>query len=340
MKKTAQIIMIILTSSMIQMIYGQDNISQLLNAGLNDATLFTKSYIKPASEGLIYSMSNSWYTTVQAKKLGQFEISIQGNLSFVKNEDQKFMLNTNDYENIIFKNGPAQQKVATVFGENDPDIYMMISYTAPDGTVIEEEIELPQGLGSSGVNFIPNAGLQGSVGLIKGTEIKARFLPKLKIEDASLSSYGFALQHEITSWIPGGSVLPFHFSLLAGFSQIDSKYGLNEKSNIEGQNQKLALKSSSFLFTGIISTRLPILNFYGGLGYVTGKTHVDLKGTYLIQPTAGGSISYEDPISISQSASGIKGTLGMRLKLGFFRLNADYNFQKYNSVAAGLSFGI
>lgn len=317
----------------------QDDIAQLLNAGLQDATHFTKSYIHPASEGLVYSMSNAWYNTGKAKTLGKFEISIQPHLSFVKDANKHFTLDVNDYENLTFKNGAAQQEVATVFGENKTDITMIATVTAPDGTQEHVEIELPDGIGSSGVNFIPNASIQASVGLIKGTEIKARFVPKIKVEDASLASYGFALQHEVTSWIPGAEVLPLHISLLAGYSQLDSKYKIEESNMVSGHDQRLDLNTNSWLFSGIVSTSLPIINFYGGLGYVTGKTKVNLNGTYEIDSGYGFAETFQDPISISQSVGGVKATLGAILKLGFFRLNADYNFQKYNSVALGISFG-
>ena len=52
----------------------QSNINEILAAGLNDAEKFTTDYLSPASEGMMYSISNGWYNTADAKPLGGFEI--------------------------------------------------------------------------------------------------------------------------------------------------------------------------------------------------------------------------------------------------------------------------
>ena len=92
-----------------------------------------------------------------------------------------------------------------------------------------------------------------------------------------------------------------------------------------------------------VSTKLPIINFYGGLGYVTGTSEFDILGTYRFRdatPIFGGEESITDPFSIENDISGIRATLGLKLNLGFFGLHADYNIADYNTVSAGVHFGI
>lgn len=231
-------------------------------------------------------------------------------------------------------------EVATVLGENSPDILMVIDYQNSDGSMSQTEITLPQGIGSTGVSAIPSAYLQASVGLLKGTEVKLRFLPKIKIEGVETNFYGGAIQHEVTSWIPGGKVFPLHISALIGYTEFKGSYALESNTIVEGNNQKVETQIDSWLFTAIVSTKFPIINFYGGLGYVSGSAYTDLKGTYLIKEGVISSQTITDPFRLSNDVSGIKATLGTALTLGFFGIHAGYSFQKFNNVNVGLNFGI
>lgn len=322
-------------------LHAQNNIDQLLAAGLEDAKQFSDAYISPASEGLIFSLSNGWYNSGKGKNIGQFEISIIGNASFVNDDDKNFQLNTADYNFLQFED-PTLQKmnIATVFGENDPDIHMRVNYENPDGSISKTEILLPQGVGSVGVNVIPTGYLQASIGLLKGTEVKLRYLPSIKTEDVSTSFYGGAIQHEVTSWISGADLFPLHISALVGYTAFDGSYDLEDNNIVDGDNQQIETKMDSWLFTAIISTKLPIINFYGGFGYVSGSSETNLTGTFHVKEGVLSQQTVTDPYSISNSSGGIKATLGSKLKLGFFRINADYSFQKFSTVSLGLNFGI
>uniref|UniRef100_UPI004048DA35 DUF6588 family protein n=1 Tax=Mariniflexile sp. TaxID=1979402 RepID=UPI004048DA35 len=70
----------------------------------------------------------------------------------------------------------------------------------------------------------------------------------------------------------------------------------------------------------------------------TSESKSDLLGTY--RGTSG--IFYEevtDPFSVSSEVSSVRGTLGTKLKLGFFRLNAEYHVSEFNAFSVGLNFG-
>ncbi len=45
-----------------------------------------------------------------------------------------------------------------------------------------------------------------------------------------------------------------------------------------------------------------------------------------------------NPVSMNFNANGVRGTLGTRLNLGFFKIFADYTFQEYNTLTAGIAF--
>lgn len=317
----------------------QSNVNELFAAGLEDARRFTDAYLAPVSEGAIYSIAGSWYNTADAKPLGGFEISIIGNMTSFRNKGDKkaFVLNTAEYENLQFVDGSTSKSVSTALGDLQGIDVFVEAEIAP-GVTSREEFELPSGLASEDINFIPSGFIQASVGLIKGTEIKARFLPKINTDDVSVGFYGFGLQHEFTKHLPADKVLPVAISGVIGYTHLDGTYDFTGTSIVDGADQRIDVAINTWIFQAVVSTRLPIINFYGGLGYLSGKSDTDVLGTYTVQ-SGPFQNTYTDPFSLSKKASGVTANLGAKLKLGFFRLHADYSLAAFNNLSVGVNFG-
>ncbi len=315
------------------------DLNDLFVAGVNDAERFANAYLAPVSEAAIYSVSNGWYNTADAKPLGGFEISIVGNLTGFKNKDDKksFILDPNDYENLDFVNNPGQARpVSTGLG----DIEGIDVVVEDETSLFREEFELPSGLAGEDLNFIPSGYIQASVGLIKGLEVKARFLPKIKFDDdANLGLFGAGLQYEFTKLLPADKVLPIAISAVIGYTNLSGEYDFTDTGVIDGSDQRLDASFRTWNFSAVVSTRkIPVINFYGGIGYITGSSDIDLLGTY----EANGPflpVTITDPFSVSQNASGVSANLGTKIKLGFFRLNAEYNLSEFSTFTFGLNFG-
>ncbi len=314
----------------------QSNINEVLAAGLDDAERFTQDYFSPVSEGVMYSISNGWYNTADAKPLGGFEISVIANMSSFKNKTDKkaFEFNTADYENFQLAGGGTTQMVSTALG----DIEGVGVYIEGNGGANRIDFELPTGLGSEDINFIPTAYLQASVGLIKGTEIKARFLPKINTDDVSVGLYGVGIQHDFTKHLPADKILPIAISGVIGYTHLNATYDFTNTSIIGGTDQRIDVKMNTWVFQAVVSTKLPIINFYGGVGYLTGKSTTDVLGTYIVE-SGPFQQTYTDPFSVNKKASGVTGNIGAKLKLGFFRLHADYTLATFNSLSVGINFG-
>ena len=314
----------------------QSNINEVLAAGLDDAEKFTTDYLAPASEGFMYSLSSGWYNTADAKPLGGFEISIIGNMAGFKNKEDKkaFEMNTADYENLQFVDGSTSKLVSSSLG----DIEGVRVFVEDENGLLREEFDLPSGLASENVNFVPSGFIQASVGLIKGTELKARFLPKINTDDFKLGMYGLGIQHEFTKHLPADKILPIAISAVIGFTHLDGSYDFTSSNIVAGQDQKLEVDVNTWVFQAVVSTKLPIINFYGGLGYLTGSSTTDVLGTYTVQ-SGPFQESYVDPFSIKKNASGVTANIGTKLKLGFFRLHADYALAEFNTLSVGVNFG-
>ena len=315
----------------------QDDIQNILRAGVEDATRFSESYIAPAAEASIYSLANGWYNSAEAKETLHFEVSVIANAALVGDDKQSFTLDVNDYNYITFPDGSQQKEIATVFGENNPEQTVIVEYETDNGTETTQ-ITLPQGLGGSNINFVPTAYLQGSLGLVKGFEVKARFLPEVDYDGAKTKFYGAALQHEFTSWITGEKLLPIAISGLVGYNRIEASYELDQ-TTVQGVNQTINSEMNSWMFTAIASTKLPVINFYAGLGYVSGDATTYLEGSYTIDEGPLEGQTLVNPYSVTTEVGGVNATLGFKLKLAFFRLNASYSFQEYQNFNLGINFG-
>ena len=320
------------------MVKSQD-LNDIFVAGVADAERFSNAYFAPVAESAVYSISNGWYNSGKSKPLGGFEISIVGNITGFKNKDDKqsFILDPADYDNVDFVVNPGQARsVSTALG----DFEGVVIVVEDDDGLFREEIELLSGLASEDFNFIPSGYIQAAVGLVKGLEVKARFLPKIKFDDdAEIGLFGAGIQYEFTKLLPADKIWPVAISGVIGYTNLNGEYDFTDSNVIDGSNQRIDANMRSWNISAVISTtKIPVINFYGGLGYITGKSDIDVLGTY----EANGpflSVDVTDPFTVATNVSGVNANLGAKIKLGFFRLNAEYNLGEFNTLTFGLNFG-
>lgn len=319
-------------------VQSQDHIDDLLAAGVNDAKRFSQDYLAPATEGLAYGINNGWFNHAKGQKQFGFEIGLIANTSFINDDKKTFEMRVSDYENIRFLDNSTSKNVATALGHNDPDITVVITYDDPIFGNQETELTLPTGIGSTGVNIIPAAFLQAAFSPFRGTQIKARYFPKIETEDVKTGLYGFGIQQEFTAWLPRDKFFPVAISGLIAYTHLDGSYDFTDSNLVEGSNQQVQTDINTLLFELIASTNFKVLNAYGAIGYLSGTSQTDLLGTYVVTDGLLYSESIVDPFSIEEKVNGIRTTLGANVKLGFFSLNVDYTFAEFNSASLGLNF--
>lgn len=334
MKKLTLLLWVTLTLSTVT---AQENLNELLAAGVKDAQTFTTNYIAPASEGLVFGINNGWFNKATTANGFKIELSILANGSFIKDEKKSFLMNVSDYKNIRFADNSPSKTVATALGHNDPEVSVFVTYDDPIFGAQEVEINLPTGIGASNINLLPTAYLQASITPVKGTEIKGRFFPKVNTKDANIGLYGVGIQHEFTSWLPADRVFPVAVSGVVAYTHLNGSYDFTETGVVDGKNQQIDTSVNTMLYQLVVGTKLRVINFYGGVGYVSGKSTTNLLGTYKVSNGRVFSKEIVDPFSIKQTVNGVRTTLGANLKLGFFALNADYTFAEFNSASLGLN---
>ncbi|WP_350293509.1 DUF6588 family protein [uncultured Croceitalea sp.] len=323
----------------------QSDFSDVFAAGVEDTERFANDYFGPLSEAAIFSMGNGWYNSADAKPLGGFEISLIGNITGFKNKGDKkaFFFDEANYTNLQLVGGSDArtdtQLVSSALGDIEGVRVFVEAEVGPGLPAQRQEFELPSGLASEGLNFVPTAYLQASLGLIKGLEVKARFLPNINFDDdVEFGLFGAGLQYDFTKILPGDKILPVAISAVIGYTNLNASYDFTDQGILAGEDQRIETTFNTWTFAAVASTRLPIINFYGGFGYITGNSTTDVLGNY----TAGiGPLSetVTDPFSIEREASGVTANVGTKLKLGFFRLNVDYTIAEFSTLTAGINFG-
>ncbi|CAM1345544.1 DUF6588 family protein [Tenacibaculum amylolyticum] len=312
----------------------------ILLAG-EDAQKLMSAYLAPGPKGLIYSMNNGWYHTAKVhKKLG-FDITIGLNASFIPESDETFNI-----QNVGLSSATFNQNTTPTFAGSENITPATITYqTTINGLPVTANFQMPTGVKEDfPIRSIPAPVIQTGLGLPYKFEVMVRFLPTINIDDTKAGLYGFGLKKEITDWFGIVDKTPLHVSLLAAYTNMNVTHEIgNVTGDVATQNASAEYNVNAYTFQAIASFNLPIINFFGGVGYNTGNSSLALLGDYSLnyQVDSSSAIIQEtvsDPFSIDNNAGSFNATVGARLSLGFFKIFGSYTAQEYSSVNAGIAF--
>jgi len=319
-----------------------------LSAAPADASKLMTAYATPVVKSLSYGLTGGWYHTAKTHNTLGVDIGVTINAVFIPTSDNYFTPGSLGLKTIDTKNGgfvnntTGTQQAPTVVGPDDKTTYtstydpgggigpQSVSFSGPGGFDLKRQI---------GFAALPAPMAQIGIGIIKNTDIKIRYVPQIHQGSSNVSMFGLGVMHDIKQYIPGIKSLPFDLSAFVGYNSVTGSTGLVSSSgNPTSTDGSLSYKFNSWAFQGLISKKFSVLTLYGGLGWGTIATKVNVTGHYTIQGAPAGSFTVKDPVTINLSNNSIKLTVGMRLKFGPFYLNGDYTLQKYNAVSAGLGF--
>lgn len=325
---------------------GESDVIDFLHSGKDDATKLLGAYVSPAIEGLSYSFNGGWYHTAKAHKTLGFDLGISANAVFIPASKEYFNPSQLGLTNVVLLD-PASGKAPTLIGPETSTTYQLNHDSDGDG--INDVIPGPEGL-----NFKENIGVRGvaapmaqlGVGIYKNTDLKIRFVPEIDAGDSRFKLFGVGVLHDIKQHIPGIKTLPFDLSMLVAFTNIQAATlveGEFKKPLNDQRTQELAYSMNAWLVQALISKKISVITFYGGIGYNAVKTNTDLKGSYMLPDDDLNDTNNEilkDPISLGFKNNSLKVTAGIRFKFGPIYLNGDYSIQEYNTLSVGLGVAV
>lgn len=329
------------------------DIGAFLKAGVDDATILTKEYLRPFPTGFGTGLNAGWNEAAAPKKTFGFSIQVRPSLAFVPGSAQKFDVSTLGLEKIVVAQGedPVTPSIAgknssgpllEIYDDpNDPNRNKLGEFTMPKGT---------------GFSFVPAPIAQVSLGLVKGTDVSVRFLPETEIGDfGNIEILGGAVKHDIGQWLPGSKLLPVDLSVMAGFNQISvngtldlqpdgvrnpNDPSLSSNPNPDFEDQAVETTTNTFVLNALVGKQLPLLSVYGGVGYQTASLDLDIKGDYPVNTNVAGQDFYNvisDPISFSlDSESSVHLLGGFRIRLGVIAIYGEATLANYFTANAGI----
>ena len=302
------------------------------NNYLNDTETLIEGYMAPFGEWFGTGLNAGWYNTGKPHQFPGFDVT--AGVHFIRSPESAMVFSPN-----LIALSPEHDELSTILGlSNSTDIF----YTNPATGNMEPIFTSPGGLNWGGLLVMPY--LQGSIGLIKNTEILFRLAPKVDVDNLSVGFWGLGFKHDIKQWIPGIKILPFDLSFVAGYSTLKSslEFGGNNLGNEriqEGNMMHFDVKA--FNSNLVLSKKLSILTPYIGIGYQYSQAHLALKGQYYYTSYDNEfpmhSTPIQDPFDFSfGGVNGLKATIGARLKLFLFTLHVDWSKAKYDVFTVGI----
>ena len=339
------------------------DVSQMMQGGMGDAEKLMTAYMNPMAKGFATSLSNGWYNTAKPHSLFGFDVTFTSSVNFLPKSEKTFDLSTLGLTTL--KYDPLHSVAQTISGSGKNNSPVWIENTIGGKTIQKPMFNLPQGQGAS---FVPTVMIQAGLGLPFGSEIMFRFFPTVKIgKFADVGLWGIGAKHDIKQWIPVVSETPFWaLSAMIGYTSfyssvkgtfltptVDNFY-LNDVDMSKFSGQGVEMTAKAFTLNLLASTDIPIINLYAGLGYNFASSNLKLTGYYPLPapPTAQDvttdgqnakarvQLSAKDPISINfKSNSGLRASIGLRLKLGLFTLHYDITSSAGSTIhTAGMGF--
>jgi hypothetical protein len=329
-----------------------DNVDFLKSAPA-DGTAYLKAYISPWVNAFGSGLNGGWYNTAKPHKFGGFDITTNISVGMVPESAGTFDLSKIGLSSNMTGTGAA----STISGpdKSGPAITVKDKNT---GFTLATFNAVP------GTNWkmIPVPSAQIGIGLPFGTELKGRFIPKINIKDGNVSLWGVGLVHSIMQYFPGNKLLPFDVSLFGGYTKLTGNVPINMQPGTPANyttpynpvtsfsDQNLNIVVSALNVSAIASLNLPVITFYGGLGYCKSKTDMKFTGNFptptlnVANPTtpfaeyanAGVVTGAKFPSMNIENFSGIRANIGLRIKLAVITIHADYTKAQYNVFTTGL----
>ena len=326
--------------------YGQllDGLETVLLAR-EDAQKLLRGYTNPLAKSFIYGLNTGWAHTAKTHKPLGFDITVSAGASMAPNTDLSFVPGELRYVESTTGGLP------TIFSDSNAvplDVVIPSNNETPE---LRATIEFPGGVGDLlPVSAVPVPTAQASVGLFLNTDVIVRYVPETTIEGVDVSLQGIGIKHDLTQYLGSLSKLPFHLSILAAQTKVNSRYNLETTSL--SQNPAADLRYVDFNVEAqtlqlLGSLDFPFISVFGAVGVSRGTADLGMKGVYeleYLQQVGGLDVtttsSITNPISLDYSANSTLATAGIRLNLSILKIYAQYSLQEYSTATVGVSLGL
>lgn len=306
------------------------DINRILAGSVDDAELLLTRYMKPLGAGYGAAMGTGWTHSARSHALLGFHVSVHVGATMVPSGDQSFSITSGELQALELLNPEIGASPTAAGGRNDSAYRFRVGQGDQSA-----DFTMP---GGAGLSVVPAPVIQAGIGLINNTSLVVRLLPSFELGSyGTIGSWGVGIQHGLNQWIPGGSLLPVHFSVQAGYSVLNLASDLEE---VRFSDQELSWRTHSYSAALLAGRSLAILSVYGGVGLEHAESRLQMRGTFEFE-TPQGTTTVENPIDVTFAGENLLRTfIGARLNLALIGVRAEYTLASYPSLNVGLSLSL
>ena len=332
---TALLSIVMLTSGI-----AQENITQILKGGLDDAEKLGYAYLEPFGNMFGTALNGGWYQAARPHKLLGFNLTLTASAAMAPVSAKTFDVSSLQLSTIQLKD-PQDNLAPTISGEMSAGPTVVVGEGAQS-----VEFNLPQG---AGLPLVPVPFVQASIGLPFSSEVSMRMLPPVDLgKYGRLNLWGIGVKNQFKDFIPGLKEIPLDLSIMVGYTNFSYEYDISYVpgpsdmptgyTQADFANQKLFLNASGFTGRLLVGKTIPLLSVYAGFGYSHAVTSLGLAGKYAVgveTPYSADDI-YTDPLLFDFPKNSFSANVGARIRLGVISIHADYTLGEYALYSGGL----
>ncbi len=335
----------------------QTEIVEFIQGGIGDGEKLIQAYLEPLGNGMGANLNGGWYNTAKVHRTLGFDVTFTITAAMVPESANSFDITRLGLQSLALKTD--ELSIAPTFaGDRDRGPALMLLKEGMDLPLVD--FNTPGGVN---VSLYPMPMIKAGVGLPGGIEMNGRFMPKISYEDMNAYLWGVGLKYDVLQHFGLIDRVPFvNASLFGAYTIIHFSSDLDFQKSIYGSdiggipiqggqanydNQRLDINMQGFTTSAIVSYDLPVITFFGSLGYSRAFTTVNFLGDYpLIDAVINDEVAifiedYTDPVNLEfDNFSGLQTSVGLRLKLAVITVHAKYTRANYNLINAGLGISI
>ncbi len=289
---------------------------------LEDALLYSKQYLIPATDASVYQASSAWMNSAKKKENWEINIGIHGNMFFVPNSDRSFTISNSDFKFLKLEGTETTAVVPTAIG-NDDTYYLVGDL---DGQQVR--LKTPKGVNQETINY---PYLDVSIALPSGTELTGRFSTKTNLKRGYYQVFGVGLKHNISQYFTNLEPKNIHISAMSFYSKEDISFDFLDVNTSYGN---LGINN----LNGIVDT------FHYQLAVSKEIKKFEILGSFIINTSmfnyvvSGDKGAIEDVFPAQKIINQLLDTIEKRKTNYIGEIAVNYSFNKFN-ILSSFAFG-
>lgn len=300
----------------------------------SEMLLYADNFAAPGAEGAAVQSSAGWFSSARSLDKWQVEISVHGNALFVpKSKQNKLISNARlgsqhpGESNILNIQGGSTALLPTVFGGNTDEVF--------EGRILGQEFNF-NAIDGLDKNVLVHPYPQVTVGLPYGTEVAARFLPSIVINDVGFSTYGIGLKHNITQYYERRfNAEDFQFAAVLTYSNFKVDYAFTPVDLLVAELNRIDVNANLWLAQLMGSKLYGTFEVFGALGATNSNFDYSFGGTGDLVRDLNGELG-----ALGSTATKFKGDIGFNYYFDKFKISTMLTAGSLFNANIGLHYRI